>query len=144
VRVLPADDDRWEKIARAGLGKRLNLPDGDAALERWREHCTLYELTPRFREVDEAGGSARPAGTSAAAPAAAAGTTDAQAAAAGEEKPKAKPAEEDIHVEVEVDQEVYDQLIAEGKSERIARAKAKAAYVRAEKARIRAEREGAA
>jgi hypothetical protein len=62
VRVLPADDDRWEKIARAGLGKRLNLPDGDAALERWREHCTLYELTPRFREVDEAGGAARPAG----------------------------------------------------------------------------------
>jgi hypothetical protein len=55
-----------------------------------------------------------------------------------------KPAEEDIHVEVEVDQAVYDQLIAEGKSERIARAKAKAAFVRAEKARIRAEREGAA
>ena len=37
-------------------------------------------------------------------------------------------------------QEVFDQLIAEGKSERVARAKAKAAYVRAEKARIRAER----
>jgi hypothetical protein len=32
----------------AGLGKRLNLPDGDAALERWREHCTLYELTPQL------------------------------------------------------------------------------------------------
>ncbi|MGI9015603.1 MAG: menaquinol-cytochrome c reductase cytochrome b subunit [Euzebya sp.] len=34
---------------------------------------------------------------------------------------------------VEIDQEVYDKLIAEGKSERIARAKAKAATVRAEK-----------
>jgi menaquinol-cytochrome c reductase cytochrome b/c subunit len=36
--------------------------------------------------------------------------------------------------EVEIDQEVYDKLIAEGKSERIARAKAKAAAVRAKKA----------
>lgn len=34
---------------------------------------------------------------------------------------------------VEIDQEVFDKLIAEGKSERIARAKAKAAYVRAQK-----------
>lgn len=34
---------------------------------------------------------------------------------------------------VEIDQEVYDKLIAEGKSERIARAKAKAATVRARK-----------
>jgi menaquinol-cytochrome c reductase cytochrome b/c subunit len=36
--------------------------------------------------------------------------------------------------EVEIDQAVYDKLIAEGKSERIARAKAKAAAVRAKKA----------
>ena len=44
-------------------------------------------------------------------------------------------------MEVEIDQEVFDQLVAEGKSERVARSKAKAAYVRKEKARIRAERE---
>ncbi|HVM15063.1 MAG TPA: hypothetical protein VM287_12150 [Egibacteraceae bacterium] len=36
--------------------------------------------------------------------------------------------------EVEMDQQVYDDLIAQGKSERIARAKAKAAAVRAKKA----------
>jgi len=36
--------------------------------------------------------------------------------------------------EVEIDQEVYDRLIAEGKSERIARAKAKAAAVRKKRA----------
>ncbi|WP_370328276.1 menaquinol-cytochrome c reductase cytochrome b subunit [Euzebya sp.] len=40
---------------------------------------------------------------------------------------------------VEIDQEVYDQLIAEGKSERIARAKAKAAAVRAKKKAAGAE-----
>jgi NADH-quinone oxidoreductase subunit I len=55
----------------------------------------------------------------------------------------AAKAEEDIHVEAQIDQAVFDQLIAEGKPERIARAKAKAAYVRAAKARIRAEREQA-
>ena len=44
----------------------------------------------------------------------------------------------------EIDQETYDALIAEGKSERMARAKAKAAYVKKEKARLRAEAESGA
>ena len=35
--------------------------------------------------------------------------------------------------EVQIDQATYDRLIGEGKSERIARAKAKAAFVRANK-----------
>lgn len=37
---------RWPGQAR--LDRRLNLPDGEGALERWRRHCTLYELTPDF------------------------------------------------------------------------------------------------
>jgi len=53
------------------------------------------------------------------------------------------PPAEDIHVEAQVDQKVFDELVAGGASERVARAKAKAAYVRAEKARIRGERAGA-
>lgn len=53
-------------------------------------------------------------------------------------------ADEDIHVEAQVDQATYDELIAAGKSERVAKAKAKAAYVRREKQRIRQERAGAA
>ena len=48
---------------------------------------------------------------------------------------------DDIHVEAQVDQQLYDKLIGEGVSDRVARAKAKAHYVRTEKARIRAERE---
>ncbi|MBW3576778.1 MAG: NADH-quinone oxidoreductase subunit I [Actinobacteria bacterium] len=51
--------------------------------------------------------------------------------------------DEEIEVEAEVDQDVYQALLAEGKSERVARARAKAAYVRKEKARIRAERAAA-
>ncbi len=65
------------------------------------------------------------------------------APAAGGETPKqAKAAEPEVKAG-EIDQETFDQLIAEGKSERIARSKAKAAYVKKEKARLRAEAEQA-
>ncbi|MPZ87818.1 MAG: 4Fe-4S dicluster domain-containing protein [Nitriliruptorales bacterium] len=76
----------------------------------------------------------------AAAPAAEAGPAGTSAAGAAAASPAAR--EEDIHVEAEIDQEVFDQLVAEGTSERVARAKAKAAFVRREKARIRRERAG--
>jgi hypothetical protein len=134
VRIVPSDDPLFDRVARAGLGRRLNLPDGDGALERWRANCTLVELTPRFRP---AGTEPQPAADGQPATAAAQGETAADESAT----PTAKAADEDIHVEAEIDQEVFDQLIAEGKPERVARAKAKAAYVRREKARIRAERE---
>jgi NADH-quinone oxidoreductase subunit I len=68
----------------------------------------------------------------------------AEAEAAPAEEP-AKPKAAEVHVEAgQIDQETYDALIAEGKPERMARAKAKAAYVKKEKARLRAEAEGAA
>lgn len=139
VRAIPPDDRLFDKIGRSGLGKRLNLRDGDEALERWRTTCTLVELTPRFRPAgaEPEKRQAAPADAAAGARAAAASATP---PAQGNGATAAK-AEEDIHVEAQIDQEVFDQLIAEGKSERIARAKAKAAYVRREKARIRAERE---
>lgn len=78
----------------------------------------------------------------ASAPAVGAGAAAAPAAAAGaatKAAPKAAPVMAEVHVEGgQVDQEVYDALIAEGKSERIARSKAKAAWVRKEKARLAA------
>jgi NADH-quinone oxidoreductase subunit I len=69
---------------------------------------------------------------------------EAPAKQAGGGAKKGKAAEPEIHVKAgEIDQETYDQLIAEGKSERMARSKAKAAYVKKEKARLRAEAEAA-
>ncbi|MBN2624900.1 MAG: NADH-quinone oxidoreductase subunit C [Acidimicrobiales bacterium] len=56
---------------------------------------------------------------------------DAEAAAAQVGEPVAKA---DAPPEVELDQETYDRLIAEGKSERIARSKAKAAFVKKQRA----------
>jgi hypothetical protein len=59
------------------------------------------------------------------------------AADEGASSAPAAPKLADVHVEgaVEIDQDVYDQLIADGKSERIARAKAKAAWVKKQKQR---------
>ncbi len=63
-----------------------------------------------------------------------------QEAGGGDDAPAEKPKAADVHVEAgEIDQETYDQLIAEGKSERMARAKAKAAYVRKQKAKLAEE-----
>ncbi len=63
----------------------------------------------------------------------------------GDEAAAAKPKAAEVHVEAgEIDQETYDQLIAEGKSERMARAKAKAAYVRKQRAKLAADAEAGA
>jgi hypothetical protein len=131
VEVVPTDDPRWDKAAETAMGTRLNLVDGEAAIDRWRENCTLYALTPVFV-------GAAAASTAKAAPSAAAGG----AAETAAPEATAKRPEDDIHVEAQIDQAVFDALIAEGKSERVARAKAKAAYVRAEKKRILAEQQG--
>jgi len=61
TRVIAPDDPLFEQIGRAGLGKRLNLPDGDGALERWRRQCSLVELSPRFTPAEAVGPPAGPA-----------------------------------------------------------------------------------
>jgi hypothetical protein len=51
VRVVPGDDSLFDRIGQVGMGRRLNLPDGEGALDRWRKNCTLVELTPHFGRV---------------------------------------------------------------------------------------------
>jgi hypothetical protein len=43
--VLPGTDD-WAAVTPTLLGKRLNLPDGEAAVDRWARECHLHKLTP--------------------------------------------------------------------------------------------------
>lgn len=132
VRVLVPDEPRYAEIVEQALPKRLNLTDPNEAAARWQANCVVVELTPRFRDEEEEAGplvASTGAGTAASAPAAAAAPSGG--------------GQEDIHVEAEIDQEVFDRLVGEGKPERVARAKAKAAFVRKEKQRIRAEREAA-
>ena len=91
-------------------------------------------IEKKEKELEAAAAKEAEAEQAAAVPAA-----DAPAAKGGKAK------EPEIHVKAgEIDQETFDRLIAEGKSERLARSKAKAAYVKKEKARLRAEAEAAA
>jgi len=96
-------------------------------------------LVAALKAAEQAAAAAAPAASVSAAP-----TSGAALGSAGEAGPApAGVIQDDIHVEAQVDQKVFDELVAGGASERVARAKAKAAYVRAEKARIRGERAGA-
>jgi len=46
ARTIPASDPLFNRLIPELLPRRLNLPDGDAAADRWRKECTLVELTP--------------------------------------------------------------------------------------------------
>jgi hypothetical protein len=46
TQVLPKDAN-WDRVAREMLlGRRLNLPDGEKAVDRWRRECEIVQLTP--------------------------------------------------------------------------------------------------
>jgi hypothetical protein len=133
VEIVEPDDERWAKIAQKASTRRLNMSDaGDDTIARWREQCQMLELTPQF-------GADEVAAAAAALPAAQADGAQGSGAAAAATPDRS----DEIHVEAQIDQEVMDRLLSEGMPERVARAKSKAHYVRSERARIRAEREGA-
>jgi NADH-quinone oxidoreductase subunit I len=111
------DQETYDALIAEGKSERIARSKAKAAYVK-KQKAKLREQAA----ADEAAGGA-PGGEEAAAPA-----------------PKAA----EVHVEAgQIDQETYDALIAEGKPERMARAKAKAAYVKKEKARLRAEAEAA-
>jgi len=45
TRIVAADDAEFDRIANLGMGTRLNLSDGEGALARWKQTCTMVELT---------------------------------------------------------------------------------------------------
>jgi NADH-quinone oxidoreductase subunit I len=111
------DQETFDKLIAEGKSERIARSKAKAAWVKKEKARLKAEMA-----------ASAPAGEAAAPPAG-------EAAA-----PAPKPAE--IHVEAgQIDQETYDRLIAEGKTERMARAKAKAAYVKKEKARLVAERD---
>jgi hypothetical protein len=105
-------------MARA-KAKAAYVKKEKARLRAEAAQAPAAEAAPATDEVAAEPAAAEPTGADDAAPAEAA----------------AKPKLADVHVEGagEIDQETYDALIAEGKSERIARSKAKAAWVKKKK-----------
>jgi hypothetical protein len=54
VRV-PAGGEEWDAVVPALYAKRLNLPDGEAAPQRWARECTLWQLRPTGAVVETVG-----------------------------------------------------------------------------------------
>ncbi len=110
------DQETYDKLIADGKSERIARSKAKAAY---------------VRKAKAAAAEAAEAAPAEAAPAEAA-PAEAAAPAAAEPKKLA-----DVHVEGgDFDQEVFDRLIAEGKSERMARAKAKAAWVRKQKQKL--------
>lgn len=52
---VPSDSAQWDELAAAVHAKRLNSPDGDSAVARWRQESTLWRLTATGRLVEQPG-----------------------------------------------------------------------------------------
>jgi hypothetical protein len=46
VTRVPPGGEEWDQIIPELFLKRLNVPDGDKAPERWARECTLFRLDP--------------------------------------------------------------------------------------------------
>lgn len=44
VEAVAPDSEEWVGVVPALTAKRLNLPDGDQAPDRWRRQCVIYRL----------------------------------------------------------------------------------------------------
>jgi NADH-quinone oxidoreductase subunit I len=123
--VEPAEYGAIRKAREAAVAKAA------AAAEAARKAAA-----ERAAPAETNGGTAAPA---ASAPAGA-GTAPAEPAApATPAKPAAPARQPEVHVEPGIDKETFERLVAAGESERTARAKAKAAYMRKAKAEARAK-----
>jgi NADH-quinone oxidoreductase subunit I len=141
VEVCPFDALFWSpefEYAEYDMGKLLHEK---GKLREWMDTVppppALEEGAALPAEVSDAIAKAEKELEQAAAQAAEQEAKAKEAAAAPAAGAKATKAEEPKVEAGEIDQETYDALIAEGKSERIARSKAKAAYVKKQKAKLR-------
>lgn len=72
VEPVPAGSTGWAEAVAAIQPKRLNLPDGEAAVTRWAATCRLFRLVPIGRvletstDPDSSSGAAPPPPTAAA------------------------------------------------------------------------------
>ena len=123
VKAGEIDQETFDALIAEGKPERMARAKAKAAYVRKQRAKLAADAEAGAEDGgSEAGGGAPEAST--------------PAEPADADEPKPKPA--DVHVEGagEIDQETYDQLIAEGKSERIARSKAKAAWVRKQKQKL--------
>jgi hypothetical protein len=59
VHPIAAETDEWAGVIPMLRAKRLNLPDGEAAVTRWARESALWRLRPTGDYVDEESGGTR-------------------------------------------------------------------------------------
>ena len=117
------DQETFDQLLEQGKSERMARAKAKAAWVKAEKQKLLDDAIAAW-EAEYGEGAQRPA------------TNDAsQPTSTGEPSQEPTLGSVKFEGEVEIDQEVYDDLIAQGKSERIARAKAKAAFVKAQKQR---------
>jgi NADH-quinone oxidoreductase subunit I len=123
------DQETYDALIAEGKPERMARAKAKAAYVKKEKARLRAEAEASAGDAPAAEAAAPAAEAPSDAPASDEAATDAPAEAA------AKPKLADVHVEGagEIDQETYDRLLAEGKSERIARSKAKAAWVKKKK-----------
>lgn len=65
TRIVPGSA-KWRAVVPALQASRLNLPDGERAVDRWESECTVVELAPTGQVLDAPGRV--PSGSAAAPP----------------------------------------------------------------------------
>ncbi|HEY5833711.1 hypothetical protein [Streptomyces sp.] len=66
VGLLAPGGEPWTAAVEELKGKRLNAPDGERVVERWRRECEVFRLTPEGPPTEQPG--AMPTASGAAAP----------------------------------------------------------------------------
>ena len=118
------DQATFDELVEAGKSERMARAKAKAAWVKAEKQKLLDDALAAW-EAEYGAGASSSAGS------------DAEQPTSTQEAPKEPTlGSVEFEGEVEIDQEVYDDLIAQGKSDRIARAKAKAAYVKAQKQKM--------
>jgi NADH-quinone oxidoreductase subunit I len=128
--VEPAEIASVRKAQAAAAAKAAAA--AEAAAKAAAEQGAPAEATGNGAAAAATPAAEKPPATTAAAPSAPPAGAEGAAPAAPARQP-------DVHVEPGIDQETFERLVAAGESERTARAKAKAAYMRKAKAEARAK-----
>ena len=115
------DQATFDELIEQGKSERMARSKAKSAWVK-AEKQKLLDAAIAEWEAEQASAAAAPA--------------DAPAPGAAPSRPKPTLAEMEVEGEPQIDQEVFDELVGEGKSERMARSKAKSAWVKAEKQKL--------
>ena len=127
------DQETFDELIEQGKSERMARAKAKAA---WVKAQKRKKLDERLEAWEAEKARIEQANAEARAKAREEGAGPDRGGAAADAPPKPTLADMEVEGEPQVDQETFDELVEQGKSERMARAKAKAAWVKAEKRKL--------